>query len=153
MRFRKSVGLVATVLCGGALLAMLAAAGRTREPQPREVTLHGKIVDLQSYMTGKFASDDHVRATQQAIRAGIPSALETEDGLVIIGQGHRGPMRTIMPLAFKDAEVKGTLYEKQGLQYIDVTAVTKMTKPEDEEEEAEQPEGEPGYDPDGPPDE
>jgi hypothetical protein len=150
---RKGIGVGFAVFGGLGFLCILLAAGRGRSDAAKEATMQGKIVDLQSFMTGKFAGDDPVRATQQAIRAGTPAALETEDGLIILGQGQRGPMRTLMPLAMREVEVKGMLYEKHGLQYMDITSISRAAR-SDEEEEGEHPaEGEPGYDPDGPPDE
>jgi hypothetical protein len=113
--------------------ALYAAGDRDKNPPPRDVTLTGKIVDLQSFMTGKFASSDKAKCTRDSIRGGVPAALETKDGLVVIGEGTKGAARTIAPLAFQDAELKGKLYEKHGVRYIDITSA-KAAKPEPEPE-------------------
>lgn len=151
---RRGVWVLAT--CAGlvALTTTWAGAGaqKNRQTAPKDVELVGRIVDLQSYMTGKAGSNDMVRWTQMAIRSGVPAGLETEDGLVIIGQGDKGPMRTILPLAYKTAELKGKYYEKDGICYIDITSATRVRDAEgdavDEEAEAVGTD-----DPDAPPDE
>ena len=67
----------------------------------------------------------------------VPAALETEEGLIVIGMGERGPSRTLIPLAFKKVEVKGKLYEKDGLQYLDMASATEVKEKEEEAEEGE----------------
>ncbi|MGB2987489.1 MAG: hypothetical protein WBE26_16620 [Phycisphaerae bacterium] len=138
MRNQRNVSKkVITVVVGVVLVSVICAAGdREKNPPPRDVTLTGKIVDLHSFMTDKFESSDKAECTRDSIRAGVPAALETEEGLVLIGEGPRGAARTIAPLAFQAVELKGKLYEKHGLRYIDVTsanAVKPEAEPEDED--------------------
>lgn len=123
---------VAAVIAGA---SSLRAGGERKKPaKPEDVTLVGKVVDLQSYMTDKFTNSDPVRATQDSIRQGVPAALETEEGLIVIGMGERGPSRTLIPLAFKKVEMKGKLYEKDGLQYIDMASAIMVKEKEEAEE-------------------
>lgn len=133
---------VAAVIAGA---SSLRAGGERKKPvKPEDVTLVGTIVDLQSFMTGKSTGTDPVRATQECIRQGVPAALETEEGLVVIGMGERGPSRTLIPLAFKKVEVKGKLYEKDGLQYLDMATIGLVKEKEEAEEgeDAEEHDGE-----------
>jgi len=139
MRNKRNVGKTFIMAIGGVVLvSVLCAAGdREKNPPPREVTLMGTVVDLHSFMTGKFESSDKAKCIRDGIRAGVPAALETEDGLVLIGEGRKGVARTITPLAFQTAELKGRLYEKRGVRYIDITsakAVEPKPQPEPEEE-------------------
>jgi hypothetical protein len=134
--------------------ALWAGAGRGREAPPREVTLEGRVVDLHSYMSGKHASDDHDRATQQALRSGVPAALEVEDGVVILGHSGKGGIRSLFPLANKEAELIGMLYDKEGIRYLAVSSAKQAKKQGQEgEDEWDMEKEPPGYDPDGPPDE
>jgi hypothetical protein len=122
---------------GAAIVAtstLWAGGERSKPAKARDVTLVGKVVDLQSYMSDKFAGGDPAKSTQDCIRQGVPAALETNDGLVVLGMGERGPSRTLLPLAQKRAEVKGKLYEKDGLQYLDMISA-KPVKEEGEEGE------------------
>ena len=136
MTYRRTLGvfIVAVAAAIVATSALRAGGERHKPAKPQDVTLVGKVVDLQSYMSGKFTGTDPAKSTQDCIRQGVPAALETDDGLVVLGMGERGPSRTLLPLAYKRAEVKGKLYEKDGLQYLDITSA-KPVKEEGEEGE------------------
>ncbi|UCF34620.1 MAG: hypothetical protein JSV78_04810 [Phycisphaerales bacterium] len=138
MRNRNVVGLVAAIAIGALVLTTALQAGdRTeKDPQPRDVTVIGRVVDLQNFMTGKYASSDHAKCTRDCIRAGVPVALQTEEGLIVIGQGEKGPQRIITPFAYQEVELKGKLFQRHGLRYIDVTSanVVEAAEPEEEEE-------------------
>ena len=133
---------VAAAVAGAS--ALFAGPDRKKPVKPEDVTLIGKIVDLQTFMTGKYTNPVPVRTTQECIRQGVPAALETEKGLIVIGMGERGPSRALIPLANKRVEVKGTLYEKDGLQYIDMVSATLVKEKEEAEEgeDAEEHDGE-----------
>ncbi|MBN1510526.1 MAG: hypothetical protein JXB13_00790 [Phycisphaerae bacterium] len=96
---------------------------------PAIATLTGKIVDLQCYMTGKHEGDDPAKCAAACIKSGVPVALETKDGLVILGHGMTGAAKMLEPLAMQEVEVKGKLYEKGGVKYVDVLAVVKKAEP------------------------
>lgn len=135
MRSQRNVGkTVITAVVGVVLVSVLCAAGdREKNPPPRDVTLTGTVVDLHSFMTEKYESSDKAKCTRDCIRAGVPAALETQEGLVLIGEGTKGSARTIMALAFQAAELKGKLYEKHGVRYIDIkSAQAAKPKPEPE---------------------
>ena len=139
--FRRKlvVGGAAALIVAVAYLATLQAQeGREMPAQGKEVTLHGKIVDMQCYMTGEYPSADKVRCTRECIRAGVPAALETEKGLVILGKGQRGPAQMIVPYAFQEVDVRGKLYERNGTQYIDLLSVTPPSKEEEGESSSEE---------------
>lgn len=115
-------------------------------PPVREATLTGRLIDLHCFMTEQYPTKDHERCTADCIRNGVPAALETPTGLVILGQGMTGPAKTLLPLAFQQVEARGKLYEKSGIKYLDVASVKKAHErprlPE-EPEEPEEPEDEP----------
>jgi hypothetical protein len=123
-----SLCVVAAVLI--TVTALQAGGERTPTPPAREVTMVGKIVDLHCFMTDKFPSADHVKCTRECIRAGVPAALDTEVGLIVLGHGPKGPARMIDELALQHAEIKGKLYERNGLRYLDVTAAKVVSLPE-----------------------
>jgi hypothetical protein len=126
---------IALAIVAIAFTSTFVALGRPRNsPKPEDVTLVGLVVDLQTYMTEKCANDDFVKCTRDNIRGGVPVALETEDGLVIVGMGDKGPARLLVPLAYQNAEVSGKLYDRDGVLYLDMSAA-KVYKEESEEEE------------------
>lgn len=92
------------------------------------VTLLGRVVDLHSHMTGQFTSDDREEATAKCIREGVPAALATSDGLVVLGQGTNSPNRTLVELAYKNAEINGNIYTKDGIRYLDIIKAQPSTK-------------------------
>lgn len=137
MKNGKGMSLVlAGILTPVIVVAAIAAGpGRGGEKKPRDVTLTGRIVDLHSYMTGKFASRDPVHSTRACIQAGVPVAIEVSDGLVMVGQGKKGPRRTLARLAYEQVELKGRLYERDGLRYIDMSDAKPVKEAEEPAEE------------------
>jgi hypothetical protein len=96
----------------------------------------GRVVDLHCYMTGQYESTDHAKCTAECIRNGVPAGLETEKELFLLGQGTKSAAKTLEPLAFQQAEIRGKVYEKNGVKYLDViSAKKKAPEPEFEEDE------------------
>ena len=135
-----------------------------RSAQPQEVALSGTVVDLQSYMTGEPRAKNPEAFSRNCIRRGVPAALETESGLIILGFA-KGNASMLAQHAMKSAEVRGTLHIKQGVKYLEVASIKKLKslenepvqeegleemeedEPEDEPEEDPEPEPEPAPDP------
>jgi hypothetical protein len=110
-------------------------------PKP-EVTMIGRVVDLSCFMTGEYPSADHAKCTADCLRNGVPAGLETDKGLIILGHGITGPAKVLMPFAFKQAEVRGMLFEKGGIKYLNIISIQEAKEPhlstpllEDDEEE------------------
>lgn len=130
--------LVAVLAIAWNPIAVSASANRAQEPtkptapprpergkkdaQGKEMTFVGKLVDLQSHMTGQPSSGDAAKTVGDAIRAGVPAAIDTPAGLIVIGQGTSGPSKTLLPLVGTRIQVTGKLYEKGGLKYIDISS-------------------------------
>lgn len=132
---RTFVGVLVMGVVSTAAFSLRAAPKRDRQSKGEEVTLTGRLVDLQSFMTGRHSGGDPKKSAQQAIRSGVPTAIETDDGVVVIGMGERGPARLLSPLALQHVELKGRLYEKDGLTYLDLITA-KAAKGEHDEQEA-----------------
>lgn len=117
---------VATAVAGIVLVASAVAGGR----KGSETTLTGRVVDLQCFMSGEYASSDHAKSTRECLAKGVPAALETDDGVVVIGHGMKSPGALLAKHAFQYVELTGKLYDHGGIKYIDATAVTAL--PEDD---------------------
>ncbi len=117
------------------------AQWESRSKQGKEVTMTGRIVDLHCYMTGQFESVDHAKCTAECIRSGVPAGLETDKEFFLLGQGTKSAAKTLEPLAFEQAEIRGKLYERNGVKYLDIISAKKQ-QPEPESDEDE------GYEPD-----
>ncbi|MBX3393852.1 MAG: hypothetical protein KF841_00650 [Phycisphaerae bacterium] len=97
--------------------------------QGKEVTLEGRVVDLQCFMSEKFANSDHAKCTADCIKAGVPAAIETKSGLVLIGMGTKSPSAQLFPFALENAKITGKLYDRAGVRYIDMERIEKVTPP------------------------
>ncbi len=109
-------------VCGAVAFAQVGTTEKKPTMTPKEITMIGKVVDLQCFMSENYPSSDHTACTRNCIRAGVPTALETATGLYILSQGEKGAASLLAPFAFEHVEVKGKLYEKHGVKYIDVTS-------------------------------
>lgn len=129
-----------------------AAPEDDRPARPKMVTLSGVLVDVYSYMTAPPPRDERAAAEQgkivkESLKNGVPACIETEDGLYILGKGVKAPIDQVVPLANQEVEIRGKMYEKGGVHYVDIVSI-KPVKHEGEEE-GEPPvgdEGEPGED-------
>ena len=107
--------------------------------QAKEVTLTGKIVDLHCLMAGGPEGKEGVKCSAKCLMEGVPAALETDSGIVLLGKGLSGIGREASRHALTKVEVKGRLYEKYGLKYVDVTSIQKVKETESEGEEEDWP--------------
>ncbi len=120
------LSLGAVCLMVGFVSAIQADQTRRETVAPKEVSLTGRVVDLQCFMTGRFPTADEAKCTRECIKAGVPAALETDDGLVILGQGTKGASRAFAKFGLKNVEVRGMIYERQGLRYMDITTAREI---------------------------
>jgi hypothetical protein len=138
-RTKRSVVMAAVLPLTLIGIGSLVAQERLREPKPdqtetdvqaKDLAIVGKIVDLQSYMTGKVVGKDPMKWSRECIRRGVPAALETETGLIILGVATGRPTK-IAEHVTKTVHVEGKLHEKGGIKYLEVTNM-KPAKPDDE---------------------
>jgi len=121
MRSKTTLLAVAGLLAAGAV--MTAVARPRQDAKPEDVIIIGRVVDLHTYMSGQYASDDPAKETRDNLRTGVPAGLEIEDGVIVIGMGKQNPARKLLALAYRDVELTGKLYDKDGLLYVDMQEV------------------------------
>jgi len=121
---------LATVCVSVLAMAMYVVRAQDTAPEaasqtePQVVTLTGQVVDLHTFMTGNSEpSKENVKKSAACIREGVPAALKTKDGLVILGKGTKSPAPDIRALALSEAEVTGTIFSKDGIEYLDMREV------------------------------
>jgi hypothetical protein len=123
------VGLAALAICllpSFMAVAQEKAPAATPPPAAKEVTLTGKLTDLHCFMAGCPATEkDPVKCAKECIEKGVPAVLEVEKGIVILGKGMEGGAKLFAPLAGQQVEVKGKVYEKAGVKYMDVVEAKK----------------------------
>lgn len=148
---RKHVGKLMVVAVGLAIAgSSLLAGGRDDKPgKSKLVTLQGTVVDLYSYMTGQGAASvknpaDQAKLGRETIKNGMTACLETEDGIVLLGKGPKAPTEMVLPLVFQEVEIRGKLYEKGDLQFVDIVSIRPL-KDEGKGHDGKGHEGEPGH--------
>lgn len=96
-----------------------------RLPEPQNVTLTGRLVDLHSFMTDKYPDADRGKTTADRLKAGVPAGLDTPAGLILLGMGARYSPEKLVPLAYQEVEVKGKRYYRRGAWYLEFTSINK----------------------------
>ncbi|HRX85100.1 MAG TPA: hypothetical protein P5572_08785 [Phycisphaerae bacterium] len=129
-KFVVGAGSVALLIALSLTAVTVLAQGEPGEGSARmmakDVTLQGKVVDLHCYMTADTPPADATKCAE-CIRAGVPVALETEDGLVMLGAGVKGPAKTCAAHAGQHVTVRGKLYEKAGVKYLEIEGIEAQT--------------------------
>lgn len=98
---------------------------KARPVEPQNVTLTGRLVDLHSFMTGSYPSQDRAKTTAERLKAGVPAGLDTAAGLILLGMGPKNPVDRLAPLAYEEVEVKGKLHYRRGARYLEFTNIGK----------------------------
>lgn len=142
---RVMLPLSAVVLAVFLVMSGQAAPQDDRPARPKMVTLTGVLVDVYSYMTAPPPRDERAAAEQgkvikESLKNGVPACIETEDGLYILGKGVKAPIEQVVPLANQEVEVRGKMFEKGGVHYVDIVSIKAVKH----EEEGEHPAGEEG---------
>jgi hypothetical protein len=88
----------------------------------KEVTLTGRVVDLACYMGG-MTSKDHCKCTAECLKSGVPAALVTPKGMVMLGKGHKGAGEMLAAHAYREVRVRGKMYEKNGMKYMSIESI------------------------------
>ncbi len=130
----KWLWVVVPAVCSAALLAQSGRDGRVAPP--REVVVAGRVVDLHTLMSGRTRTEDEEKSVREAIQAGVPAALQTDDGLILLGQGWKGPRTTLVRFALQEVEIKGQLYEKDRIYYLDIEEVKPVRSEHEQGDEA-----------------
>ena len=108
---------------------MAEAKPSVRLPEPQNVTLTGRLVDLHSFMTDKYPDADRVKTTADRLKAGVPAGLNTPAGLILLGTGAKYLPDKLVPWAYEEVEVKGKLYYLRGARYLELTNISKAKAP------------------------
>ncbi|HPD32494.1 MAG TPA: hypothetical protein PLL20_21075 [Phycisphaerae bacterium] len=130
-------GLIVAGLGGWAILDLAAnaqtlpanapaeAKSSVRLPEPQNVTLTGRLVDVHSFMTDKYPDADRGKTTADRLKAGVPAGLDTPAGLILLGTGAKYSPDKLIPLAYQEVEVKGKRYYRRGVWYLEFTSINK----------------------------
>ena len=84
----------------------------------------GEVVDLACYVAQGAKGPDHAGCAKSCVKNGQPMGLLTDDGtLVLLAADHKDgePYEALKELAGDQAQVTGTLAERDGMKIVTVT--------------------------------
>ncbi len=84
-------------------------------------TWKGEIVDMSCYISSGAKGADHAECAKSCVKSGQPMGLLTEDGklyLLAKDRGDDSPYEELKDLAGEQAEVKGTMTERDGVAMV-----------------------------------
>lgn len=108
------------LLCLVALLAVAAIVSA----ESSEGTWTGEVMDMACYVAQGAHGPDHAGCAKSCVKNGQPMGLLTDDGtLVLLAADHKdgAPYESLKDLAGSQAEVTGTLAERDGVRVVTVT--------------------------------
>ena len=105
------------------LVALLAVAAAVSADH-HEGSWTGEVMDVACYVAQEAHGHDHAGCAKSCLEAGQPMGLLTDDGtLVLLAADHNdgAPYESLKELAGMQAQVTGTLSERDGMKVVTVT--------------------------------
>jgi len=106
------------------IVSILFLASQPLLAQDNEGTWAGEVVDMGCYIEKGLKGPDHAGCAKSCIKTGMPMGVLTKDGtLLLLTPNHEdgAPYEALKDLAGENAEVSGTLSEKDGIKMIVVS--------------------------------
>ncbi len=105
-------------------LTLLAGICLTAVADGTEGSWTGEVLDLACYVAKGAKGADHAGCAKSCVKNGQPMGLLTGDGsLLLLAADHKdgAPYDAVKDLAGTEAEVSGTLAERDGMKIVTVT--------------------------------
>lgn len=105
-------------------LALATTLGLTMTATADTGTWTGEILDVACYIGNDAKGSDHAGCAKSCVKNGQPMGLLLEDGaVVLLAADHKdgSAYESLKDLAGENAEVTGTLAEKDGMKVLTVT--------------------------------
>jgi hypothetical protein len=129
---RKVGNVVLGLVVALALVGVTSSTARAQgmEKKGKEVSLTGaQVIDLHCYTAGGLKGDAHKECAVACAKVGVPLGLLSQDGKIYVPVAS-GPMNNqakltekLQPYAEGLVNVKGTLFERNGLLGIEIESV------------------------------
>lgn len=111
-----------------ALMMIGATVAASAAPRDNEVTLKGEVIDQPCYDKGGKKGEDHKACALSCAKRGNQLAI-LEDGTStvysITGDYAANKNEKLIPYVAESVEVKGTITEKDGKKWLNVTSIKK----------------------------
>ncbi len=102
----------------------------TAQAQEKEGAWKGEVVDLSCYLTAGKKGEGHKKCALMCAEMGQPVGLLTADGklFLLIGPHEGTGLDDAKKLAGSQVDLKGKIFERDGLRAIEVASVTGQGK-------------------------
>ncbi len=103
------------------IVSILFLASQPLLAQDNKGTWAGEVVDMGCYIEKGLKGSGHASCAKSCIKKGMPMGVLTKDGtLLLLTPNHsdEAPYEALKDLAGENAEVSGTLSEKDGIKMI-----------------------------------
>ncbi len=111
-----------------ALMIIGAAVAASAAPSDKEVTLKGEVIDQPCYDSGGKKGEAHKACALSCAKRGNQMAI-LEDGsnavYSITGDYAANKNEKLVPYVAETVEVKGTVTEKDGKKWLNITSIKK----------------------------
>ena len=117
-----------TIYLGLALMIVSAAMAASAAPGDSEVTVKGEVIDQPCFDKGGKKGEDHKACALSCAKRGNQMAiLENDTNAVysITGDYAENKNEKLIPFVAEIVEVKGTVTEKDGKKWLNVTSIKK----------------------------
>jgi hypothetical protein len=118
------------------IVSILFLASQPLLAQDNEGTWAGEVVDMGCYIEKGLKGSGHAGCAKSCIKKGMPMGVLTKDGTLLLltfNHDDGAPYEALKDLAGENAEVSGTLSEKDGIKMI-VVSSSKAAKAADSKE-------------------
>ena len=116
------------IYAGMALMVICAAVAAGAAPRAAEVTVKGEVIDQPCYDKGGSKGEAHKACALSCAKRGNQMAI-LEDGsntvYSITGDYAANKNEKLIPFVAETVEVKGTVTEKDGKKWLNVTSIKK----------------------------
>jgi hypothetical protein len=115
----------------GAVVTALFLAGTALHAAAEKATVSGEVIDSACYAKNGAKGPDHAACAQRCAKNGVPLAILTDDGQVVMvaspKEGESGNALLVDHVA-KKVTVEGTWSEKEGKKVLVIDKVMSQTK-------------------------
>ena len=103
------------------IVSILFIASQPLLAQGNKGTWAGEVVDMGCYIEKGLKGSGHAACAKSCIKKGMPMGMLTKDGTLLLltpNHNNEAPYEALKDLAGENAEVSGTLSEKDGIKMI-----------------------------------
>lgn len=100
------------------------------------ITLHGALSEAEKALAKSPEGAAQIQDFHRQLFASGFESLRQEIKRItgVLGQGMKGPAKTLVPFAHRSVEVRGKLFENGGVRYLDISSIQASDGPGEEQD-------------------